>query len=186
MNQENCEQYGEWMSLAQDGMLSSTQTRLLHTHLASCPPCQTQWEAMTFVSQVFRAAPMVAPTPGFAERFQARLAYREEQRRTLMIWLLLSIGAFALLALTLPSLIGVLCFTGRLILPYQVIAYVQGLVTWVSTASTSLADALWVLVRYAATTPAGLACLGSVAAVGIVGVVLMRSLMGRRTLLGDR
>lgn len=180
MNQETCEQYGEWMSLAQDGMLNSTQTRLLHTHLAACPPCQTEWEAMTFVSRMFRATPMVAPAPGFVARFQTRLAYREEQRRRMMIWLLLGIGAFALLALTLPSLIGVLCFTGRLILPYQVVAYVQGLVNWVSIASAAFANALWVLIRYAVTSPAGLACLGSIAAIGILAIIWMRFLLGRR------
>ena len=183
MNQETCEQYSEWMSLAQDGMLNSTQTRLLHTHLASCPPCQTAWEAMTFVSQVFRAAPMVAPTPGFVERFQTRLAYREEQRRRGMVWLLLGMGAFALLALTLPSLIGVLCFTGRLILPFQVLVYVQGILNWVSMASIALADALWVLVRHVVTQPTVLACLGFAAAVGIVGMIWMRSLIGRRALV---
>ena len=183
MNQETCEQYSEWMSLAQDGMLNSTQTRLLHTHLASCPPCQTQWEAMTFVSQVFRAAPMIAPAPGFVERFQAKLAYREEQRRRGMVWLLLSMGAFALLALTLPSLIGVLCFTGRMILPYQILVYVQGIVNWVSMASIALAEALWVLVRYAVTQPTGLACLGSAAAVAILALLWTRSWLGRRALV---
>jgi predicted anti-sigma-YlaC factor YlaD len=182
MNQATCDQYGEWMSLAQDGMLNSTQTRLLHTHLASCQPCQTEWEAMTFVSQMFRAAPMIAPMPGFAARFQAKLAFREEQRRRIMIWILLGMGAFALLALALPSLIGVLCFTGRLILPYQIVAYIQGILNWVSMASIALADALWVLVRYAAIRPIGLACLGSVAAVGIVGIIWMRSVLGRRIL----
>jgi hypothetical protein len=182
MNQQACEQYGEWMSLAQDGLLSSTQTRLLHAHLASCTSCQTEWEAMTFVSQMFRSTPMVSPSSGFVERFQTRLAYREEQRRGLMIWLLLGMGAFALLALTLPSLIGVLCLTGRLILPYQVIAYIQGLLNWVSMASVALADALWVLIRYTATKPAGLAFLGSVAVIGILSGIWMRSLIGRRAL----
>jgi hypothetical protein len=138
---------------------------------------------MTFVSQVFRAAPMVAPAPGFVERFQARLAYREEQRRRGMVWLLLGMGAFALLALTLPSLIGVLCFTGRLILPYQMVVYVQGIFDWISVASISLADALWVLVRYAVTRPTGWTILGSAAAIGVLGLFWMRSLIGRRVLV---
>jgi hypothetical protein len=182
MNQETCEQYSEWMSLAQDGMLSSTQTRLLRAHLAACLPCQTEWEAMTVVSQVFRSVPPVAPLPGFVERFQTRLAYREEQRRRVMIWLLLGIGAFTLLALTLPSLIGILCFTGRLILPYQAVVYIQRLLHWVTMASIALADALWVLIRYAATTPTGLVFMGSAVAIGILGVIWMRLILARRTL----
>ena len=179
MNVEMCEQYTEWMSLAQDGMLNSTQTRLLHAHLAACPPCRRQWEAMTLVSQILRAAPMVAPAPGFVARFQARLAYREEQRRRALIWILLGIGALALVVLALPSLIGVLCFTGRLILPYEVVAYVQGLLNWVGIVGRALADAAWVLIRYAVTKPAGLACLGSVAAAGVLVAIWMRLLLGR-------
>jgi predicted anti-sigma-YlaC factor YlaD len=180
MNQETCDQYIEWMSLAQDGALNSTQTRLLHTHLAACPPCQTQWEAMTLVSQMFRAAPMVAPAAGFVDRFQIKMAYQQEQRRRTMIWLLLGIGVFALLALTLPSVIGLLSFTGRLILPYQVIAYVQGLWTWTSMVLSALTDAAWVLIRYGVTQPAGLACLGSGAAMGVLAIFVMRHLLSRR------
>ena len=184
MNQETCDQYGEWMSLAQDGMLSGTQTRLLHAHVASCMPCQTQWEAMTFVSQVFHAAPMVGPTPGFVQRFQVKLAYREEQRRRLMIWVLLGIGAFAMLALALPSLFGLLCFTGRLILPYRLVAYLQSLLNWTSIALSALADAAWVLIRYAVTKPAGLACLGSLVAAGLLTMTGMRFVLGRNTAHG--
>jgi hypothetical protein len=52
-------------------------------------------------------------------------------------------------------------------------------------ASTALADAVWVLIRYAATTPAGLAFIGSVAAIGIMGVIWMRLLLVRRILVRE-
>ena len=184
MNQETCEQYTEWMSLAQDGALNSTQTRLLHAHLAACSLCQTQWEAMTLVSQMFRAAPMIAPAVGFVDRFQVKMAYHRERRRRTMIWLLLGLGAFALLVLTLPSIIGLLTFTGRLILPYQIIAYLQGLWNWIGTVLSALSHAAWVLIRYGLTKPAGLACLGSGAAMGVLAILATRHLLGRRVTQG--
>lgn len=153
MNQQNCEQYTEWMSLAQDGMLSSTQTRLLHGHMAMCPPCQTEWEAMTRVSQMLHAAPMVAPSHGFAERVRKTLEYRQERRRRAVIWLFLGLGAFALLILALPSLVGTLWLAGRMVLPYPVVVYGQGIFDWITAAQRTLQDAAWVLVRFAATNP---------------------------------
>ena len=102
MSKQPCDQYIEWMSLAQDSMLSSMQTRLLHTHVAACPECRTIVEAMTSVSRLFHSASLVEPAPGFVDRFEARLVYHEEQRRRAMIWFLLGIGVVALTLLALP------------------------------------------------------------------------------------
>jgi len=179
MNQRPCEPYSEWMSLAQDGLLDGAQMQQLHQHLEECPSCQLEWEAMNEISRLFHAAPMLAPAPGFTARFQAQLAYREERRHQAMIWVLLTVGVITLTLLALPSLIGVLCFTGRLILPYEVVAYVQGLLNWLAIAARTLADAAWVLIRNMATRPASLACLGSSAAAGILALVWMRIFMGR-------
>jgi hypothetical protein len=181
MNQRLCEPYNEWMSLAQDGLLDSVQMRQLHQHLEQCPSCKLQWEAMNELSELFRAAPMIAPAPGFAARFQARLAYREERRHQAMIWVLLTVGVITLTFLALPSLVGVLCFTGRLILPYEIVVYVQSLLNWLGIAARTLADAAWVLVRNMATQPGSLACLGSSAVAGILALVWMRILIGRTT-----
>jgi len=174
MNQQNCDQYSEWMSLAQDGMLSSTHTRLLYGHMAVCPPCQTQWEAMTFVSQLFHAAPMVAPAPGFAQRVQTKLAYRQERRRRTAIWLFMGLGALVLLALVLPSLVGVLRFAGRMFLPYPLIVYGQGVVNWFAVALRTLSDAAWVLFRFAATNPTIQSSLALGAIAGAASVIWMR------------
>jgi predicted anti-sigma-YlaC factor YlaD len=179
MNKQQCEQYIEWMSMAQDGMLSRTQMHVLHTHIAVCPPCMTVWESMTAVSQMFRAAPMIAPLPGFVKRFEARLAYRREQRRRAMVWLLLGIGAIALGFLALPSLIGVLSLAGYLVLPYQVLTYIQGLLSWVYVLISAVADATQILVRYVCTGPAGPACLALVAVTGALVAIWTRFLVGR-------
>jgi hypothetical protein len=135
---------------------------------------------MTFVSQVFHAAPLVAPAAGFVKRAQARLAYRTEKRRRSIIWLTLGLGTIALLALALPSVVGLLCLTGRLILPYQVITYVEAVFSWLGATSRTLADAGWVLFRYVLTRPAVLACLGSATAAGVLAVFSMRYLFGKR------
>ena len=174
MNQQNCEQYTEWMSLAQDGMLSSTQSRLLHGHMAVCPPCQTQWEAMTFVSQMLHAAPMIAPAPGFAARVQKTLEYRQERRRRAVIWLLLGLGGLAILLLSLPSLVNTLWLAAQMLLPYQVIAYGQGIFAWFNAALRALGDAAWVLVRFAAANPTVQNSLFAGAAAGAGSVIWMR------------
>jgi hypothetical protein len=180
MNQQNCDQYTEWMSLAQDGLLSSTQTRLLHGHMAVCPPCQTQWEAMTFVSLMLHAAPMVAPATGFAQRVQKKLEYRRERRRRVVIGLVLGFGALAMLIVALPTLANALWFAGRLILPYQIVAYGQGILSWINAALRALGDAAWVLVRFTATNPTVQASLGAGAIAGAGSVVWMRYVFRQR------
>jgi hypothetical protein len=167
------------MSLAQDGMLDRTQMRLLHAHMAVCPPCAEIWESMATISRVFHAAAMVKPAAGFLARFEARLAYRQEKRRRAMVWLLLGIGAIALTALAMPSLLRALSLTGRIVLPYQVVTYVQGLLGWVSLVVTALADAIFLLVRYVCTGPAGPACLALVAVAGSLVAIWTRFLVGR-------
>jgi len=174
MNQQNCDQYTEWMSLAQDGMLSSTQTRLLHGHMAVCPPCQTTWEAMNLVSQMLHAAPMVAPAPGLALRVQKKLEYHKEHRRRAVTGLLLGLGALVILILALPSLMGALWLAGRMVLPYSVIASIEGIVTWFGAALRALGDAAWVIVRFAATQPTVRTSLGAGAIVGAASVLWMR------------
>jgi predicted anti-sigma-YlaC factor YlaD len=179
MNQQPCEYYIEWMSLAQDGMLSSTQTHLLHAHLAGCPTCQIQWEAMTRVSKMFRAAPVVSPQPGFVGRFQARLAYREERRRQLLIWTLLSVGVLTLSTLALPSILTTLRITGQLVLPHQVLTYIRGLVNWLAIVFNALADTAWLLLRHWIAQPASLACIGSAALAGLLSLFWVRVLWTR-------
>lgn len=174
MNQQHCDQYTEWMSLAQDGMLSSTQTRLLHGHMAVCSPCQTQWEAMTFVSQMLHAAPMVAPATGFAGRVQKRLEYRQERRRRAVIGLILGLGALVMLIVALPTLLSMLWLAGRLILPYHVVAYGQSIFNWINAALRALSDAAWVLIRFTASNPTIQASLGAGAIVGAGSVIWMR------------
>ncbi len=181
MNEQLCDQYLEWMSLAQDGMLNSTQTHLLHAHLATCPQCQTTWEAMTAVSQVLHAAPMVAPASGFVVRVQAKLALREERRRQVIVGVLLGIGVLSLVALALPSVAGLLSVTGRLVLPYEVFAYMQGLYNWATILLSSLANAAWVLACHLAERPSIWTCTMFAAVTAVFVLVWIRVWLRRMT-----
>jgi hypothetical protein len=134
---------------------------------------------MTLLSRTLRSAPAVEPEPGFVARFEERLAYREEKRRRTMVWLMLGIGTIALTLLTLPSLLGILSVTGHLVLPYQVIAYAQGLLDWLYLVTTALAEAAWVLVRYACTGPAGPTCLILLAVAAAAIGLWTKALIGR-------
>jgi len=179
MNQQPCEQLSEWMSLAQDNLLDNAQMRLLHAHLAECSLCQARWEGMALVSRLFHAAPLAAPAPGFAQRFERRLARREEQRRQLAIWALLAIGVIVLTSLAFPSILGTLALGGRLILPYETFRVIQGLFTWIAIVLAALTDAMWVLIRHFAGQPAAWACAGSAGMMGLLAAVWMRVLWTR-------
>ncbi len=148
MNKRQCDAFSEWMSLAQDGMLNGTQMHLLHAHLSVCPECRARWVAMTNLSRLFHAAPMVAPAPGFTPRLMAQLAHREERRRWGAVGILLGIGVLALLALAMPSVLGVLYFTGEAVLPQGVLIRLTGIVAWACVLIAALADAAWLLLRH--------------------------------------
>lgn len=179
MNQQSCEQYTEWMSLAMDGMLSAAQAQLLHGHIATCPACAATWERMTALSRALRQAPLVEPRPGFVERFEARLAYRQERRRRTMIWVLLGIGTIALAVLALPSLLGALRLTGHLVLPYEIVVHIQGLLDWLYLVVTALGEAAWVLVRYMCAGPLGPTCLILITVAAAAIALWTKVLVGR-------
>jgi hypothetical protein len=134
---------------------------------------------MTSISHMFHSASMLEPAPGFVGRFEARLAYREEQRRRAMVWLLLGIGVVALALLALPSLIGVLRFTGYLVLPYETIVYIQNLLNWVYIVLDAFFESAWVLVRYLCKGPAWPTCAALATGAGALVAIWFRFLAGR-------
>lgn len=179
MNQQPCDQYTEWMSLAQDGLLDGSQNRLLHRHLADCPMCQAQWEAMTLVSRMLRSEPMLSPSPGFVARFEDRLARRGERRQQFLVGLLLGIGVITLALLALPSVWNTLYLAAQVVLPHQTFVAVEAFVGWVAFMGRTLLDTGWLLVRHLAIRPEGWACLGSAALMGLLAAVWMRFLWAR-------
>jgi hypothetical protein len=93
--------YENW--LLDDEHLTAEQERDLRTHLRNCPECAALGRGNT----ALRAAPVFEPAPGFALRFQVRLAAERkvQRRRSLIGWTLLAlIGMGVLLTLVTPYL----------------------------------------------------------------------------------
>ncbi len=86
--------YEDW--LLNDERLTPEQERDLRTHLRSCPTCSTLARA----NLSLRAAPVAAPSAGFALRFQARLAAerKTQQRRSAVGMSVLAVAGLAALA----------------------------------------------------------------------------------------
>lgn len=93
--------FEDWL-LAEDP-LTPQQKRELDAHLQTCPSCA----ALAEVNLALRAVRQADPAPGFAARFQARLAARKQalRRRRVLGFLLLTLAvAGSLLRLAWPAL----------------------------------------------------------------------------------
>lgn len=104
---------GERMSLALDGRLSARERAELDAHLAVCDECRTRWATFQQVDRVLSSAPQVAPAPGFAGRFAARLVKRQalEGQRARRERIIAGIGVFAAGAVALALLVVPLVLT---------------------------------------------------------------------------
>jgi predicted anti-sigma-YlaC factor YlaD len=108
--------YGELMSLALDGRLTTQERVTLQSHLATCEECRAQWAAFQQVDLTLSSAAQVMPAPGFAARFAQRLARqsqveRIEVQRTLRRQVLAGIGVLATGAAAMALLVVSLLVT---------------------------------------------------------------------------
>jgi hypothetical protein len=111
---KHSEQMTLLMSLALDDLLNADGRHRLQRHLAACPTCQLEWEAMQQVSSVFEQAPMVGPPLGFAVRVERSLESKVTKQHRLF-------GGMAVLTSSL-SLAGITVAA--------VVLLVLGLVAW--------------------------------------------------------
>jgi predicted anti-sigma-YlaC factor YlaD len=74
-------QFTEMMSLALDGLLDEAGQEQLQGHLAGCPTCRAEWEAMQAVSSLFERSAPVGPPLGFALRVERKLEAKQKRRR---------------------------------------------------------------------------------------------------------
>jgi hypothetical protein len=81
--------------------------------------------------------------------------------------------------LALPAIVNAAWLAAKMFLPYPVVAYGEGILTWINTAVRTLGDAAWVVVRFAATNPTVQTSLGAGAAVGAASVLWMRFVFNR-------
>lgn len=88
------------MSQALDGLLAAADRQVLEGHLAVCPACRAEWQAMQQVSALFKSAEMVGPRLGFATRVERRLADKAKKRRRLFGGAAVLTGSLSLAAVT--------------------------------------------------------------------------------------
>jgi predicted anti-sigma-YlaC factor YlaD len=119
-----CDTYQEQMSLWIDDQLTEDEIRHIETHTAACASCRTYLDTLRRLDRLLSTAPMIAPVPGFTERFQTRLVTRRRRSRT---WA-------GLLTLTLATLI--------LLLGAMVVLAASGLTLWDNFAITGLTSLL--------------------------------------------
>ena len=66
--------------------LSTEDRRTLQEHLEGCNHCQTLQRKWQMVGRELRARPVVAPAPGFSQRWQASLAERRAREQRAQAW----------------------------------------------------------------------------------------------------
>lgn len=64
--------FEDWLLEPPDEGLDAQQTAALHSHLATCSECAGLAQAWPQMERRLRAADLVEPRPGFADRWQAR------------------------------------------------------------------------------------------------------------------
>ncbi len=139
--------YTEKISLWFDETLNEAEAADLQTHLHQCPACQQTYQAMLRLHTFMRTAAshLAAPTPGFAARFETRLAQQHVQNLR-QVWLgvvvlligtlffLIAGGAIATMSLrTSLSMVGVNLLYGWLI---ELLQSVNTIGVWVNLLGT--------------------------------------------------
>ena len=100
---EYSDQVAALMSLALDGLLVAGDQERLMQHLAECPGCRLEWEAMQRVSALLGASPVVGPPLGFAIRVERRLAEKSRRRCRLFGGVAILTGSLSLVGATIAA-----------------------------------------------------------------------------------
>jgi anti-sigma factor RsiW len=137
------------MSLMLDGRLAARERAELEAHLATCPECQARWAAFQQVDWVLSNAATFAPTPGFVNRFAARLAQqqvelaRRARRERTGAWVgVFATGLAALALLVVPALLATWSSLGGFAegAPTLFVSAVEELARWLVTLSSQHTD----------------------------------------------
>lgn len=89
----------------EDVLLSDEQARALRMHIADCPECFALHQSWQGARSALRGVEVVAPAPGFSQRWRASLEDRRvsEQKRQVRRFLFFLIGALLLSGLSLAA-----------------------------------------------------------------------------------
>lgn len=137
------------------GSLSLEERRKLQEHIATCAQCQRLEQKWSSVYQELRTRRMVAPSPGFAQRWQTGLAERRAREQRKQAWkifgillgsalFVLTILAGYLLVSTTPAnwLVAVVRMLSSSQVMLEMIFY--GFQLWLSSTPLALNLALWI------------------------------------------
>lgn len=129
----NHQPYREWLFASSDEpgeALTPDQNAALQTHLDECSECQSLSAAWQAVEADLLAAPQISPAPGFAARWQKRLAFERRQRANRQgVLLMITSSAVGLF------LVGILVFVAWPLLSSPgllVWTYLYQVLRWVS------------------------------------------------------
>lgn len=153
-----CSKSAEWMSLQLDGLLSEEQAEQLQSHLIHCPSCRDQWEAVSWVSSMLEAQPVVIPSTDFTSKVMTRLHERDVRRRRLYGGLRLCVGSVGLWAVVTTALSLAVLWRS----PIGVVLWDIGvpLADNLLAVLTVLGKALWYATYTLVTRPAAILILG--------------------------
>ena len=126
----------ERMMRALDDELSTDEQQVLQAHTQSCVACADEWAALRAAHETLTQAVLVAPSEGFAERVQLRVAVAATQKRSR--WLdglgvLLFVGGVMVV-----SLWAVLPLWQALLLPELIAAAIGDMLSF-----SQIVSALW-------------------------------------------
>lgn len=94
----------DWlMSLALDGQLDATEQVRFDTLVADHEQLAVVWKAWQWIDSEFDATPSLAPSTGFVQRFELRLAEEEKQRQQRVLLLSTALALMALLVVFLST-----------------------------------------------------------------------------------
>ncbi len=129
--------YENWLFSAE--ILTDEQSKELHEHLLTCEHCRCLAAGWQDVELELKAAPAVAPAPGFASRWQVRLNAGRARRaqRQAVYFLVFSIGGAVLLLVALGILVWPVFQS-----PYPFLLAVASRITFAYTVSNTITSVL--------------------------------------------
>lgn len=93
------DEYTDKIILYLDDELPPAEAAALETHMASCPACEAEFEALAKLDRLFASAPMVVPPANFVATFELKLEQRLNRRRTVAGAIIIGLLLAALLGL---------------------------------------------------------------------------------------
>lgn len=96
-----CKQARHLMAARLDGQLTGAEIAELEDHLTTCGTCQTEWQGMVALDQLFMSASMQSAPADLQRRVMVRIERREQARRAIAGGLALALGTTTVALLTL-------------------------------------------------------------------------------------